>query len=95
MGKFGDWTRVLLNGAIWIFLMVLLSPSKSRGANTRPPLLGTNIWMWFLLGLSVGLINVFSGKAFQRPLVYLTIATTVGGFVAGWVSRHPRESIPQ
>jgi hypothetical protein len=95
MGTMDDWMRVLLTGAIWIFLMLLLGSSKSKGANTRPPLLGTNIWVWFAWGLFMGLFGVFYGKAFQRPLVFLTAPALAGGFIAGWVSRHPRESIAQ
>jgi hypothetical protein len=87
MGTIDDWMRVFLTGAIWVFLMLLIGSPKSKGAKTRPALLGTNVWVWLSWGLFIGLFSVFYWKAFQRPLVFVTTPALVGGFVAGWVSR--------
>ena len=87
MRTIGDWPRVFSTGVIWVFLMLLLGSSKSKDANTKPALLGTNAWVWFSWGLFFGLFSVFYWRAFQRPLIFVTTPALVGGFVAGWVSR--------
>ena len=87
MGTTGDWMSVFLIGGISVLLLSVLCSPKRKTANTKPAVLGTNVWVWVSWGLFIGLFNVFYWKAFLRPLVFLTVPALVGGLVAGWISR--------
>jgi ribose/xylose/arabinose/galactoside ABC-type transport system permease subunit len=70
--------------------MLAWETRKRRAANVHPAFLPANVFIWSLIGLTVGLLMTFKWQALRSPSVFVTLGSMVCGLAITVLSRHER-----
>ena len=90
MGTMREWLIVAFNCVLWGGWMLAWETRKRKAANLEPGLLPASILIWILGGLGFGLFVTFKWRAFQLPLIFVTIASFGVGSVIALLYRSER-----
>lgn len=82
MGTLRDWFEVIFLGFLWAGLTLWLSTFRQAAGTTRRILGFRRVLSFSLVGLWFGLMLTFRWNALHPPLIFLTVASFLGGILA-------------
>jgi hypothetical protein len=92
MGTAGDWISVGFSAVFWGGWMLLWGRYWRSDTHIKPVLSFVYVLGLALASLWFGLVVTFHWRAFQWPLILLTVASIVGAAVVGRSARRKDRS---